>query len=149
MRRAVLIIATALTAIAQTHLLVQQLRGGTSANGQVVVALPNGTMVPALLDSAFSIDMTGPRPVLRVTLPEKTKVARLKVVAGANPAQAYLLEQTGLTGTATMVYRNGVLQSEGDDYSFTAEPTAARIQFNPTPPTTIQTGDIVQIVALL
>lgn len=147
--RVLLLFTVALTVWCQTALPVQQVRGVTSTSGLVLLTLPDGKVREALLDGSFTIDTAGDRPILRVTVPSGARIARLKVVAGTAPPQAYEISGTGLTVTKTMVFRNGLLQSEGDDFSFAAAASSGRVTFNTGPATTIQPGDIIQIVAIL
>ena len=154
----------AITLSAQTSLPVQQIRGVGSASGQIFVVLPSGAVSQAMLDTAFTLDTSGPYPVLRVALQTAVRVARVKVVAGAVPAQAYQLSGPGITAVNLMVFRNGVLQSDGDDYTFSANGGAtggltgpvilspaiaistATVSFTVA---VIQPGDIVQLVAII
>jgi len=149
MGRTLLLFFTALAGWAQTSIPVQQVRGITSASGQVFVTLPNGAVSQALLDAAFTIDASGARPVLRISLPAGVRVARVKVVAGAAAPQSYQLAAPGVTAVNTLVYRNGLLQSEDDDYSFIAGAAAGTVTFNSNSATIVQTGDIIQLVAIL
>lgn len=149
MARLQLILIAAIACWSQTSIPVQQVRGITSASGQVFVTLPNGSVNQALLDAAFTIDVSGPRPVLRVSLPAGVRVARVKVVAGVDAPQSYQLAAPGVTAVNALVFRNGLLQSEGDDYAFTAGVAAGTVTFNSSSATTVQSGDIIQIVAIL
>lgn len=130
---------------AQTSLPVQQIRGAGSVSGQVFVVLPSGSVSQAMLDTAFTLDTTGPYPVLRVSIPPAVRIARLKVVVGVNPSQNYQLAGQGITAVNLLVFRNGVLQSEGDDYTF-SENGGAMVGFIAS---AIKAGDIVQLVAIL
>lgn len=146
----ILFLLIAVSCFAQTTIPVQQVRGFASASGQVFVTLPNGSVNPALLDSAFTIDTSGPRPVLRVSLPAGVRVARVKVVVvGADAPQTYQLAAPGITAVNAMVFRNGILLSEGDDYAFSSGAAAATVAFNGNWVTGVQSGDIIQIVAIL
>jgi len=159
-----LLFLLAITLSAQTSLPVQQFRGSSSASGQIFVVLPSGAVSQAMLDSAFTLDTTGPYPVLRVALPPAVRVARVKVVAGAVPAQNYQITGTGITAVNLLVFRNGVLQSDGDDYTFSSNGGATAGLTGPVilSPTiaistatvsftgaVIQPGDIVQLVAII
>ena len=140
---------TALAGWAQTFLPVQQVGGGTSASALVFVTLPNGSVSHALLDPSFIIDTSGPRPVLRIAPPPGVRVVRVKVVAGVNAPQSFHLTAPGVTAVNTLVYRNGLPRSEDDDYSFIAGASAGTVTFNSNSATTVQTGDIIPLVAIL
>ena len=137
--------AVGLSLIAQTSLPIQQIRGAGSVSGQIFVVLPSGAVSQAMLDSAFTLDTTGPYPVLRVALPPAVRVARIKSTAGAVPAQVYQITGNGITSVNLLVFRNGVLQSDGDDYTFSSN-GGATVGFNAA---AIQPGDIVQLVAII
>jgi hypothetical protein len=148
MLRALAISSVAIAALAgQTALPVQQLRGVTSASGQVLVTLPSGAVSLALLDSSFSIDTSNGRPVLRVTIPSNPRLVRVKAIAAATPAQSFQISGA-VIADQLLVFRNGLLQSEGDDYEFSANSTEGTVTFRPGPTTAIQPGDLVQFVAL-
>jgi len=146
---AVLFICTAIQVWAQTSIPAHQIRGSTSASGQVFVSLPSGAVTQALLAADFAIDTSGPRPVLRIAVPSGARVVRVKVVAGETPPQSFQIAASGVNATNVLVYRNGLLQSEGDDYAFTTGATAGTVAFNTTSVTAVQSGDIIQLVAIL
>lgn len=139
------LLSLAVAAFSQTSLPVQQFRGSSSVSGQIFVVLPSGAVSQAMLDTAFTLDTSGPYPVLRVALPPAIRVARVKVVAGAVPTQVYQLSGAGITAVNLMVFRNGVLQSEGDDYAFSAN-AGATVSFTGA---VVRPGDIVQLVAII
>lgn len=103
---------------AQTSVPVGQVRGVTSTNGTVFLALPNGTMVLADLGAELTIDTSGPRPVLKAVLPamptevvgEKLTATGLKVTL-ARP----------LVSGSLKLWLNGVRQAEGGDYSIAGQ----------------------------
>jgi hypothetical protein len=104
--------------------------------------MPFGMTSWALLGDAISLDVSGIKPVLRVSLPAGTRLVRLKAVATATPAQTYSL--SGVTDSSqVLVFRNGLLQAEGEDYD------ASGGSFTFRQPSEIRAGDIIQLVALL
>jgi hypothetical protein len=140
MMRAILF-AISLTSCAQTVIPPGQVKGTPSATGQVMVATPTGSATWALLGDSISLDTSDSRPVLRVSLPAGSRLARIKAVASATPAQSYSI--AGVSDPSQiLVFRNGLLQADGEDY----DASGGTITFRNS---AVQSGDIVQLVALL
>jgi hypothetical protein len=136
-----MILALALPLAAQTLLPPGQLRGTVSATGQALVTMPTGGTAWALLGDGLSLDISGPRPVLRVSPPTGARLVRIKAVATATPAQTYSM--AGVVDPSQMlVFRNGLLQADGEDY----DATGGTVTFRGG---AVQPGDIIQVVALL
>jgi hypothetical protein len=136
-----IIMALAAIAYAQTAVSPGQLRGRPSVTGYVVVATTGGSVTLALLDSSLTLDTSGPTPILRVTVPPAARLVRLKAVATATPAQTYALSGVADSGQV-LVFRNGVLQADGEDY----DATGGTVTFRGS---AVQQGDIIQLIAIL
>lgn len=114
-----LFLASFLTA--QTSVPVGQVRGATSTNGTVFLALPNGTMVLADIGPEFTIDVSGPRPVLRAVLPAMpSEVIGERLTASGASGLACTLTKPLLAGSLK-VWLNGVRQAEGVDYAVSGQ----------------------------
>jgi len=134
--------------LAQTSLPVRQLRGSVTASGSAIVTLPDGSVTTALLDPAFTLDTSGPQPVLRIAIAPAARVVRVKIVAAADPLQAYAISGPGVNVSNTLVFRNGLLMAEGDDYIFSAGPGVGTVTFGPGA-AAVAIGDVIQLVAIL
>jgi hypothetical protein len=136
-----IIMALAAIAYAQTAVSPGQLRGTVSATGQALVTMPTGGSAWALIGDGVVLDTSGTRPVLRVIPTSSVRLMRVKAVATATPAQTYSV--SGVSDSSqVMVFRNGVLQADGEDY----DAKGGTVTFRGS---AVQQGDIIQLIAIL
>jgi hypothetical protein len=133
-----LILLLAVIANAETKPSIANIKT-TVGDPRVWVALPTGRMAEAKLDGAIVLDTSGPTPVLRVTLPPVSvpiipAAQKQTIVVAAGTTQPSF--QTGFY--IEECYWNGLLMSEAEDYSLSAD--RKTLTFLSSAPTS---GDIV------
>ena len=110
----IVVIAVALWA-APTSIRIAMLSGPALPNGAVLVVTQTGQVAVANLGAGVSLVTNNGGYVLQAVVPN--------VVVGEKPARqadgTYLLSQAASAATVR-VYRNGVRQSAGDDYTYDA-----------------------------
>jgi hypothetical protein len=138
-----LIMATALIlaviAGAETKPDARQLRGPASSKGYVLVVLPDGQVNFATLDG-LEIRSDANGIVLRPTMPAapilRDKVQSWKL---AVEQMAFALTETPAGAESVWIYRNGLLMTEGEDYTLAGK-TVTFLPVQGTAP-----GDIITI----
>jgi hypothetical protein len=98
--------------MAQTSVRIGMISGPVSPGGVMVLA-PNGQITFATIGPGILLDKGTGGYVLRVQSANRVLGAKLSWQADGT----YLLPQTALPASL-LVYRNGVRQSAGDDYTF-------------------------------
>lgn len=106
-----LILAPSLSA--QTRARPEQLAADPAPAGRVLVVLPSGAIALATLDGV-ALDTSGPTPVLRAVMP----IIRVRSLRWKPSGMegAWTLPERPAAGTLQL-YRNGLLLTEGDDYT--------------------------------
>jgi hypothetical protein len=110
----VIILAATLLIAAPTTIRIAMLAGPTLANGGVLVLAPTGQVQVATLGAGVSLISDGKGSyTLQAIVP--------KLMLGVKPARqqdgSYLLPDAA-TAAMLVVFRNGVRQSAGDDYTY-------------------------------
>jgi hypothetical protein len=117
LRRAValIVLLAAVLCAAPTTIRIAMLAAPALANGGVLVVTPTGQVAVATLGAGVSLVTNGSGYTLQAAMPN--------TVVGSKPARqadgTYLLSQAA-TAATLIVYRNGVRQSVGDDYTYDA-----------------------------
>lgn len=120
---------------AQTRVTTPSLSGTPGANPRVWVVMPNGTLSEAELENIQLVVENG-KPILRAAPAQKSVVKSKFVLANA-------IADFPLVGALDAVYRNGLLQAEGDDYTIVNVGGVSTLRFNAN--AIPQAKDIVQI----
>lgn len=117
MRKAIvgiLLVAAVLWA-APTTIRIAMLAGPALAGGGVLVLTPTGQVVVATLGTGVSLVSNAGGYTLQVASPRSTVGAK-----PTNQADGTFLLAQAATAATLIVYRNGVRQSVGDDYTYDA-----------------------------
>lgn len=109
---AIVLMAAGLAVLAQTTVRLGMLSGPVSLGG-VMVLTPTGQITFATIGPGILLDKGTGGYVLRAQSANRVLGAKLSSQSDGT----YLLPQTALPASL-LVYRNGVRQSAGDDYTF-------------------------------
>lgn len=122
---------------AQTRARPQQIGTSETAEvGRVLVVLPNGTVAIARLAHGLHVDLTGPVPEIQSTI----VAVRARSITTKPTQSTSVLPLAELPVAGSLhVYRNGLLLSEGEDY--TRDSNAVRL----VPGQEAQPGDILRV----
>jgi len=134
----VLLLPTA--GIAQTRARPEQLGADPAPTARVLVVMPSGVVVLAHMQD-LALDTTGPVPVLRASVAIASPTPRMRSlrwkVAGVE-ASFSLAEPP--SRASLQLYRNGLLLTEGDDYTIDAAGTRVTLHVG----LEARAGDIVR-----
>lgn len=119
-RLCALLLILALGIFAQTATPPNQLRGVALPTGTLFIVLPSGMVAQADLGPGLELDLTGPRPVLKATLPppvlQPVEVNDEVPTPGASAALNFALAADPLPGSLKL-WRNGIRMKAGLDYT--------------------------------
>ena len=127
------LLAACLVLVAQTSVRLSMLSGPAGPGGVIVLA-PNGQVTFATIGTGLVLDRGAGGYVLRAQSANRAVGAKLSLQSDG----AYLLPQPAVPATLE-VFRNGVRQSAGDDYTF----DSATRKITPVPGSPWSTDDLV------